>query len=190
MAWTLSTGAAVTLSWWGVHTVMSGTAYDRPRALPLPADPPTRQAKPQISETHREPPARKPEKKPEKKPTQAWPTPRPATTPPAAGVPEKTPDTPALPSPQTPDPTPTHSEPERKVESRTTDGGLVVFDMGETSAELASATPNAGWQMQVWKQPQWIRVTFTKDGREISVICAWNAGPPSITYHEGVAPAT
>ncbi|MGW7191937.1 hypothetical protein ACWGIP_22745, partial [Streptomyces sp. NPDC054838] len=38
-AWTLATGAAVTLSWWGVHTVMSGTAYDPPRAVPLAALP-------------------------------------------------------------------------------------------------------------------------------------------------------
>ena len=34
LAWTLATGAAVTLSWWGVHTVMTGTAYDPPRAAP------------------------------------------------------------------------------------------------------------------------------------------------------------
>jgi hypothetical protein len=37
LAWTLATGAAVTLSWWGVHTVMAGTAYDPPRALPITA---------------------------------------------------------------------------------------------------------------------------------------------------------
>src|SRR4051812_49944816 len=34
LAWTLATGAAVTLSWWGVHTVMAGTAHDPPRAPP------------------------------------------------------------------------------------------------------------------------------------------------------------
>ncbi|MBX4178485.1 hypothetical protein K3A88_28170, partial [Streptomyces geysiriensis] len=37
IAWLLATGAAVTLSWWGVHTVMAGTAYDAPRALPITA---------------------------------------------------------------------------------------------------------------------------------------------------------
>ncbi|MYX96274.1 hypothetical protein GT045_16005, partial [Streptomyces sp. SID486] len=37
LAWLLATGAAVTLSWWGVHTVMAGTAYDPPRALPVTA---------------------------------------------------------------------------------------------------------------------------------------------------------
>ncbi|MGW3267707.1 hypothetical protein [Streptomyces sp. NPDC001056] len=35
LAWLLTTGAAVTLSWWGVHTVMARTAYDPPRALPV-----------------------------------------------------------------------------------------------------------------------------------------------------------
>ncbi|MER6983805.1 hypothetical protein ABT317_44370, partial [Streptomyces carpinensis] len=29
LAWSLATSAAVTLSWWGVHTVMAGTAYDQ-----------------------------------------------------------------------------------------------------------------------------------------------------------------
>ncbi|EFL41216.1 secreted protein, partial [Streptomyces griseoflavus Tu4000] len=37
LAWLLATGAAVTLSWWGVSTVMTGTAYDPPRALPVAA---------------------------------------------------------------------------------------------------------------------------------------------------------
>src|SRR5438093_9815079 len=36
-AWSLATGAAVTLSWWGVHTVLAGTAYDPPRAVPIPS---------------------------------------------------------------------------------------------------------------------------------------------------------
>ena len=55
LAWSLATGAAVTLSWWGVHTVMSGTAYDRPRALPISADATTQGAKPQASSTQRPP---------------------------------------------------------------------------------------------------------------------------------------
>ncbi|MYQ45188.1 hypothetical protein GTW40_08960, partial [Streptomyces sp. SID4985] len=37
LAWLLATGAAVALSWWGVHTVMAGTAYDPPRAVPITA---------------------------------------------------------------------------------------------------------------------------------------------------------
>lgn len=59
-------------------------------------------------------------------------------------------------------------------------GGRVVFDLGTTSADLVSATPLAGWRMQVWKQPSWIRVTFTRDGREVSVFCTWHDHPPLV----------
>ncbi|MGC3000566.1 hypothetical protein ACPF8X_19945, partial [Streptomyces sp. G35A] len=56
LAWLLATGAAVTLSWWGVHTVMAGTAYDPPRALPVAAaDAATRESAPVSSSTHRPP---------------------------------------------------------------------------------------------------------------------------------------
>lgn len=64
-------------------------------------------------------------------------------------------------------------------------GGRVVFDLATSSAELVSATPDAGWQMQVWKQPYWIRVTFTKAGREMSVFCTWNGHPPLVETYEG-----
>src|SRR3954447_24142821 len=54
LAWSLATGAAVTLSWWGVHTVMAGTAYDPPRALPIAAAHATPQeSKPLVSSTGR-----------------------------------------------------------------------------------------------------------------------------------------
>ncbi|MER7973939.1 hypothetical protein ABTX35_33875, partial [Streptomyces sp. NPDC096080] len=56
LAWTLATGAAATLSWWGVHTVMAGTAYDPPRALPITAaDATTQESKPLASATSRPP---------------------------------------------------------------------------------------------------------------------------------------
>ncbi|MEU9037254.1 hypothetical protein AB0D45_20455 [Streptomyces sp. NPDC048352] len=59
-------------------------------------------------------------------------------------------------------------------------GGRVVFDLGTTSAGLVSATPEAGWRMQVWKQDFWIRVTFTQGGREVSVFCTWHDHPPVV----------
>ena len=66
----------------------------------------------------------------------------------------------------------------------TVTGGRVVFDIHGTYAELVSATPDSGWQMQVWKQPEWIRVTFTKDGHESSVFCTWNGHPPTVEFDE------
>ncbi|MGW2114812.1 hypothetical protein [Streptomyces zhihengii] len=170
LAWSLSTGAAVTLSWWGVHTVMAGTAYDRPRALPITAQTATASpAPPQQSSTHRPPPA-----------PSASPSPKPSPSAPDRGspTPSRTPAPPPSPTPPAPSPAPGN------VKGYTVDGGRVVFDIGASSAELVSATPESGWQMQVWKQPSWIRVTFTQEGREVSVFCTWNDHPPMVQFNE------
>lgn len=172
MAWTLATGAAVTLSWWGVHTVVVGTVYDRPRALPITGDHATTQrARPQSSSTHRPP---------------SPPPPSPSRSPSATAPPEpsRSPD-------DKPSATPSAKQPEKNpppadgdVRSYPVDGGRVVFDLGDHSAELVSATPEAGWQMQVWKQEFWIRVTFTRDGREVSVFCTWHDSAPRVQVDE------
>ncbi|MFJ8647070.1 hypothetical protein ACIRNI_13220 [Streptomyces sp. NPDC093546] len=180
MAWSLATGAAVTLSWWGVHTVMAGTAYDPPRALPITADRPTAPtggAEPQSSSTRRPPP----------KETPASSAPPRADETAGADQPEppsRKPSAPASPSP-TPETKPSASSGTTgSVRSYSVDGGRVAFDMGPSSAELVSATPASGWQMQVWKQPTWIRVTFTKDSREISVFCVWHDTAPRVEIDE------
>lgn len=36
-AWAAATGAAVALSWLGVHAVLTGAAFEQPTALPLPS---------------------------------------------------------------------------------------------------------------------------------------------------------
>ncbi|MFI9046639.1 hypothetical protein [Streptomyces sp. NPDC053427] len=175
LAWTLATGAAVTLSWFGVHTVLSGTAYDAPRALPLSDQVAASGARtdggatPRASSTHR--------------PRPSGPTGRPSPS-------DGTPSHPSAPSrsgaddsSRHPSPTPpTGSSPgsDGQVKSYATTGGRVVFDMGAQSAELVSATPNAGWEMQVWKQDQWIRVDFTGGGAHTSVICTWNGHSPTV----------
>jgi hypothetical protein len=159
LAWSLATGAAVTLSWWGVHTVMAGTAYDPPRALPITAaDATTQESKPLASSTKRPTPAKSPSPKPTG-------TPRPAT--PGATPPQR----------PSPSPTPTASG---RVKGYDTDGGRVVFDLGETSATLVSATPGTGWSMQVWKTETWIRVEFGSGADRVSVFCTWHDGPPRV----------
>ncbi|MEW2632074.1 hypothetical protein AB0903_10530 [Streptomyces sp. NPDC048389] len=170
MAWSLSTGAAVTLSWWGVHTVMAGTAYDRPRALPITAQNPTAEAaRPQASSTAR-PPSRSPSASPSpSRPPSKRPPATPSDSAAKTGPPEESPAAP-----------PTSGD----VKGYNVKGGRVVFDIGDESAELVSATPAAGWQMQVWKQPTWIRVTFTQDGHEVSVFCTWNGHPPMVQFDE------
>ncbi|MFC9133294.1 hypothetical protein ACFT4A_41520 [Streptomyces sp. NPDC057099] len=160
LAWLLATGAAVTLSWWGVHTVMAGTAYDPPRALPIKAADATRQ-KPQPSAT----PTRRPS------PPQRTPS-----APPAARKPSPTPTKPSGPSPTAP----ASASASGEVKSYDTDGGRAVFDLGRTSASLVSATPGAGWSMQVWKTESWIRVEFSSGADRVSVFCTWHDGPPRV----------
>ncbi|AJF65338.1 hypothetical protein [Streptomyces vietnamensis] len=183
LAWSLATGAAVTLSWWGVHTVLSGTVYDPPRALPLPAGgtigAPASGDDPQTSAT------RSPATAPPSAPAAPKSTPSEARTPPTppSATPSRRP-TPTAEAPTTTPPPDAGTNPgsgaDSGVKTYTVDGGRVTFDLGETSAELVSATPASGWQMQVWKQPTWIRVTFTEGGRELSVFCVWHDTAPRV----------
>ncbi|MFE1246453.1 hypothetical protein [Streptomyces sp. NPDC058735] len=165
LAWLLATGAAVTLSWWGVHTVMAGTAYDPPRALPIKAaDAATRAPKQSAA-----PPERAARTTPPKAPA-------PSTAPPEPRRPGPAP-TPAPSGPPSPSPSPTATG---EVRSYDTDGGRAVFDLGRTSASLVSATPGAGWSMQVWRTESWIRVEFSSGADRVSVFCTWHDGPPRV----------
>ncbi|MGW6391993.1 hypothetical protein ACWFR1_16140 [Streptomyces sp. NPDC055103] len=191
LAWSLATGAAVTLSWWGVHTVLSGTVYDPPRALPLPVG-----AGEDVPETSGSDPLASSTRRPETPASSAPPSPR--TTPggrsTTSAAPSSTPSsspsdgpgtTTAAPATTTAAPATTGAAaPASSVKSYPVDGGRVTFDLGETSAELVSATPASGWQMQVWKQPTWIRVTFTRDGRELSVFCLWHDSAPRVEIED------
>ncbi|TJZ55939.1 hypothetical protein FCH28_11730 [Streptomyces piniterrae] len=167
-AWTLATGAAVTLSWFGVHTVLSGTAYDAPRALPLADQVPSSGAgvAPRASSTHR---------------------PKPSGTAGHSPSPGNEPSQPSSPagsgdgtSGGTPSAPPTGAGSGGQVKSYATNGGRVVLDLRSNSAELVSATPNPGWEMQVWPQDTWLRVDFTSKSGHTSVICAWNDHPPIV----------
>lgn len=170
-AWTLATAAAVTLSWFGVHTVLAGTDYDPPRALPV-SEATTAQAEPQSSSTHR-------------------PKPSPSSAPPSrTKSPEKDADGEPKPSRsprRTPRPSRTSGPPAGSgdVKGTTVDGGRAVFDMGDASASLVSATPEAGWEMRVWNDATWIRVTFSRGDVSSSVFCRWDDGEPRIETFDG-----
>ncbi|KOT94294.1 hypothetical protein ADK87_30750 [Streptomyces sp. NRRL F-4711] len=182
IAWLLATGAAVTLSWWGVHTVMAGTAYDPPRALPITAadaharDDEGRDGEEEgygeslASSTSRPSPPPSP-------PPSDGASPAPSGTPRAPGpAPSRT--APSTRPPAEPaDPAPAASG---RVRSYDTDGGRAVFDLGASSATLVSATPGAGWSMQVWKTDSWIRVEFTSGADRVSVFCTWHDSPPRV----------
>ncbi|MGW5861998.1 hypothetical protein ACWFRJ_07475 [Streptomyces sp. NPDC055239] len=168
IAWSLATGAAVTLSWWGVHTVMAGTAYDPPRAVPLAAG--GDRAEPLSSSTHR------PDPTPTPSPSKSKPGTKNPSNPPE-GKPSRAetgkPSTPSAPA-STPG----------NVKSYSSDGGRVVFDLGKVSATLVSATPASGWSVQVWKQDTWIRVEFTSGAEKVSVFCTWHDHAPAVEINE------
>ncbi|WP_409237426.1 hypothetical protein [Streptomyces sp. PA5.6] len=168
IAWSLATGAAVTLSWWGVHTVMAGTAYDPPRALPLAADDggDRDEAEPLASSTHRSA-----ESSPSTGPKKSNPPPKPSKTPTASGTHSERPTRPDPTKPGTATGT---------VKGYSTPGGRVVFDLGKDAATLVSATPATGWSVQTWKQDKWIRVEFTGGAARVSVFCTWHDTAPRV----------
>ncbi|WP_405555520.1 hypothetical protein [Streptomyces sp. NBC_01171] len=159
LAWLLATAAATTLSWWGVHTVMAGTAYDPPRAVPITAA----EAAAHASTATPTPPTPTPTPTPRR--TSAPPSPTPTRTAP-----------PATPTPTPPGPT----TPAGDVKAYDTGGGRAVFDLGPASATLVSATPGTGWSMQVWKTETWIRVEFSRSTDRVTVFCDWHDGPPHV----------
>ncbi len=164
-AWMLATSAAVAMSWFGVHTVLAGTAYDPPRALPVSGGEPTRADAPMS-----------PESSSTRRPRPSVDPPTPSPTPP--GTPNRPSPGGGSPSATAPAGTATGN-----VHSYTADGGRVALDLGASSATLVSATPDPGWSMQVWKQPAWIRVDFTSGNHTTSVFCTWNGHPPWVqTY--------
>ncbi|MCX5402315.1 hypothetical protein [Streptomyces sp. NBC_00102] len=173
LAWTLCTGGAVTLSWWGVHSVMTEPAYVPPRALPLlTASPSPAAAAPLPSRTS--PPvsaAASPASR------AVSPSASPAVS--AAAGRAAAPDAAGATVAATVRP-PTAAPAGGRVEGYDTAGGRAVFDLGTTSATLVSATPKAGWSMQVWKTESWIRVEFTSGPDHVSVFCTWHDGPPSV----------
>jgi hypothetical protein len=164
----MATAAAVTLSWFGVRSVLRDTAFAPPRALPVVTQPP------EISATQRP----SPRPRVTARPTPSHPSPArsgtatPRTTAPASATPTATPPPPAA----------------GDVHGYTLKGGRVVLDLGASSASLVSATPNSGWQMSVWRPSggQWLRVTFTSaSGTEASTVsCTWNGHPPAVQAYE------
>jgi hypothetical protein len=186
VTWTLATGGAVLLAWFGVHTVMAGTAYDPPRTLPVSqSGGAPSSALPQASSTHRP----KPPSSSASSPLSA-----PASRPGGTSSPGRGAHgggsgsgggggngrTSHSPSASESNSSPTQAGHVRGVGVT---GGRAVFDMGQDSATLVSATPDSGWAMQVWKAPTWIRVTFSQGETSNSVFCRWDDGTPRIeTY--------
>ncbi|MFE7524794.1 hypothetical protein ACFU7Y_03650 [Kitasatospora sp. NPDC057542] len=163
-AWAAATGAAVALSWLGVHAVLTGAAFEQPTALPLPSPkadgtPHSAPAAPDQARSA----AQSPIPSPPAAPTTAPHGPAPVTT--------------AAPPTRRPAPTATATS---TVRSYPIPGGKVALDLKPDRATLVSATPDPGWQMQVWTDGQWLRVDFTRGDEANSVFASWNGHPPIV----------
>ncbi|WP_033350761.1 hypothetical protein [Kitasatospora aureofaciens] len=169
-AWAAATGAAVALSWLGVHAVLIGAAFEQPTALPLPSP---RVGGTPHSASATPDPAPTPTSQP---PTQPAAAPNATTT--TARAPAGTPPTgAAAPPARRPTPSATATS---TVRSYPIPGGRVALDIRADKASLVSATPDPGWQMQVWNGDQWMRVDFTRDNQANSVFVYWNGHPPVV----------
>ncbi|GAA2143922.1 hypothetical protein GCM10009760_30840 [Kitasatospora kazusensis] len=151
-AWAAATGAAVLLSWLGVHAVLSDASSGEPRTLRLPAP----------------------------LPSASPPTPAaPATATGSPGPPPSAPAGPAASPTRTASrkPAPTGAT---SVHSYLVTGGRVALDMKPDEADLVSAAPDPGWQMQVWHGDQWMRLDFSQGDSTNSVFVTWNGHPPQV----------
>ncbi|WP_037605391.1 hypothetical protein [Streptacidiphilus rugosus] len=172
-AWAAATGAAVCVSWYGVHRVLADDGYHQPTALALsvagsgssrtPAPPP-----PAIGD---------PTQVPAPSATRHGPSPSPGRSHPGGAAP-----TSAAPTSGTPSASADASaSASGDVSSYTPEGGRVAVSMGASSASLVSATPDSGWSMHVWSGDEWLRVDFTSGTVDSAFYVTWNGHPPMVS---------
>jgi hypothetical protein len=80
-------------------------------------------------------------------------------------------------SPGTPAATPSTAGTPR---SYTLAGGQVTLLLTGDSARLVTAVPDAGFSVQTWSGPDWLRVDFSSGPQVSSLIASWNGHPPSV----------
>lgn len=158
-AWLGGTAAAVCLAWFGAGLVVRNTTAS-------PADP-------AVPVTGIAPPARS------SGPVRPGPVrSRARLRPPSSAHRRPTPS-----SSQSPSPSPSASasvSPSGIPHSYTLAGGQVTLLLTGRSARLVTAVPDAGFAVQRWSAPGWLRVDFTSGSRVSSLIVSWNGHPPSV----------
>jgi hypothetical protein len=161
-AWLGGTAAAVGLAWFGAGLVVRNTTTSPSPAVPVVSIAPAASSvRPDVSASASTGPPGRPQPSPRpslhvtvspSRPAAAPSTPMPAATPSPAGT--------------------THSY--------TLDGGQVTLLLTGNSAKLVTAVPDAGWSVQTWSGPQWLRVDFSSGAQVSSLIASWNGEPPTV----------
>ncbi|WP_235215514.1 hypothetical protein [Phaeacidiphilus oryzae] len=153
----MATGAAVSLSWLGVHSVLRDPGTGA-AAVALPSGSPSESTlPPAVGEAVRRP-------APESSRTathKAAPSSAPASARPSAS--------------------PSDSGSVKSYQLR---GGRVAVSLGASSASVVSAVPNAGWSMHVYRSAEWFRVDFQQGSSDSSLFVTWNGHPPLVSRYE------
>lgn len=163
-AWAAATAAAVSVSWFGVHSVLADSSAVQPRPLVVAPDAPVASPTPPPPPAAIGVPAET---------SSATPSPTPATSAATAG-------SGAGRHHASPAPTPTASSGDQVV-SYTRPGGIIVVSVGPASAKLITATPDPGWSVQTWTtDPTWFRVDFVRGAADTIFYMTWNGHPPMV----------
>ena len=73
------------------------------------------------------------------------------------------------------------SAPAGQVHAYTLTGGTVTLEMTDTSVQLVTAVPNAGYSVQTWPGTGWLRVDFSSGPQVSSLIASWYEHAPTVT---------
>jgi hypothetical protein len=106
-------------------------------------------------------------------------SPGPASPRPASPHPVSSPRPTAPPASPSSQP-PASPRPAGTPHSYTLAGGRVTLVLTRDSARLATAVPDAGFAVQTWSAPGWLRVDFSSGSQVSSLIASWNGHPPSV----------
>jgi hypothetical protein len=156
-AWLGGTAAAVCMAWFGAGMVVRNTTAS-PVAPVISAAPTAGSGAPTAPA-----PAAPSLPSPPAPSAPARPAPAPSSSPPAARRPAPAPS------------------PSGQARSYALDGGQVTLLVTSDSAQLVSAVPEAGFTVQNWSGPDWLRVDFSSGTQVSSLIASWNGHAPSVT---------
>lgn len=198
LAWAAVTGGAVALSWLGVSSALTDAANDPPQAFAVPgrgeATARPRPGTPSAAATRT---------------PRGSPTPSVTRTPSPTRTRSSPPPTRSTHSPSaTPSATRSHTHapggaghggPSQHgvpgvsdggttaaghVRSISVRGGRAAVALRPSDAELVSATPEAGWSMQVWRSPTWLRVHFSRENESSDIHVTWDGHPPVVRVQQ------
>lgn len=189
IAWCGATALAVGVSWLGVRDVLRSAILDEAPLAPVvavgaPASPTLSPgsgtpATPAASPTSAPP---SPSRSPAQPRATAAPTRRPVRTSPQV---HPTPPTETAGSVRSSDDTrPRRTQEDETLHTFTLKGGRATIAVTSRNCHVVTATPNDGWEVKVWENPQWLRVAFLRDTHESSAFCTWNALPPRLDTYE------